>query len=154
MDWMRRTNKRELLCGLLLMVMGIGTTAESLKYNVGELARMGPGYFPLALGVILTFIGAVIMVSPSAGEETESIVFSREQIRTWILIVLGLVVFIVLGHYAGFVLATFALIFISALGDRANSIRAAAQLGVGVTLAAIVIFHYGLQMQFPLFWWS
>lgn len=151
---MKQTNRRERYCGLLLMLIGIGAAAESLNYKVGELARMGPGYFPLALGIILTVIGAVIMVTPSADGAVQRAPISREQIRTWVLIVLGVVAFVVLGHYAGFVPATFGLIFISAMGDRANSIKAALLLALGVTLVSVVVFHYGLQIQFPLFWWE
>lgn len=151
---MRRINKRELYCGLLLMLIGIGAAAESLNYHIGTLARMGPGYFPLALGVILALIGGIIMVAPSPEQTSEHPSISRDQIRPWALVTIGVVAFVVLGRYAGLVPATFTLIFISALGDRSTSLKAASMLAVGVTLAAVVIFHYALQMQFPLFRWS
>lgn len=151
---MGRINKRELYCGLLLMFIGIGAAIGAQNYSVGSLARMGPGYFPLALGILLTLIGGVIMVTPSGDKSIQNPPISLEQVRTWGLVVVGVVLFVVLGQYAGLVPATFALIFISALGDRETSEKDAALLAAGVTLAAVGIFHYGLQMQFPLVRWG
>ena len=47
--------------------------------------------------------------------------------------------------------ATFAIVFISALGDKMNTWKSAAILGAGVVAVAIVVFWWALQMQFPLF---
>ena len=151
---MRRINRNEFYCGLLLMFFGVGTAAESLSYQVGTLAKMGPGYFPFALGILLSLLGGIIMVAPSPEQAAERQPISRDQIRSWVLVTTGLIAFIILGHYAGLVPATFMLVFISALGDRTTSVKAAMLLSTGVTLAAVVIFHYALQMQFPLFRWS
>lgn len=150
---MRRINRRDFYCGLLLMFIGIGAAAESLNYQIGTLARMGPGYLPLALGILLTLTGGVIMVTPSAetGKGDPNMSISRDRIRPWALVTLGLIAFVVLGQHSGLVLATFALIFISALGDRTTSVKAALLLAAGVTVTAVGVFHYALQMQFPLF---
>ncbi len=61
---------------------------------------------------------------------------------------------IVIGKWGGLVPATFAMILVAALGDRKNSVRSAFFLALGVTAAAVAIFHYGLQLQFPLFTWG
>lgn len=151
---MRLTNRRELYSAALLMIIGIGTAVEGASYNIGTLDRMGPGYFPVALGILLTLIGALLIATPSTEGEAEKTVFTRDQYRSWALVVFGLVVFIVLGHYLGLVPATFALVFISALADRTNSVKASLLLAAGTTVAAIGIFHYALQMQFPLFRWG
>ena len=50
--------------------------------------------------------------------------------------------------------ATFAAVFISALGDRTNSVRDAALLAAGITIAGVLIFSLGLKLSFPLFTWS
>ena len=60
---------------------------------------------------------------------------------------------IILGTYGGLVPATFSLVFISALGDHNNSVKQSFWLAVGVTAFTVAVFHYGMQMQFPLFTW-
>jgi high-affinity Fe2+/Pb2+ permease len=64
------------------------------------------------------------------------------------------VAFIVLGEYGGLVPATFAIVFISALGDRNNSLKQAFWLSAGMVVIAVVIFWWALQMQFDLFRWG
>lgn len=151
---MRRFDKSDLYCGLLMILIGAGVIGEGLNYQIGTLARMGPGYFPLMLGILLALVGGLIMMPSAKPQVSDSHQITRSQIRVWGLVTLGLIAFVVLGHYAGLVPATFVLIFITALADQATLVKAAALLALGVTLAAVVIFHYGLQMQFPLFRWG
>jgi hypothetical protein len=49
--------------------------------------------------------------------------------------------------------ATFASVFISAMGDRNNTFKGAALLGAILTLFCLIVFHYGLSLQLPLFQW-
>nr|WP_254045843.1 hypothetical protein [Paenalcaligenes hominis] len=45
-----KINAKELWSGGLLVLIGMATVLGSLNYQIGSLARMGPGYFPLMLG--------------------------------------------------------------------------------------------------------
>lgn len=164
----QRLKRRKYGSGLLLLLMGLGAVYQSFEYTIGSAARMGPGYYPLMLGILLVVFGIMILVLPDSAEdmalmdsmleqgETEETTAKSlaEHIRPWIAIVASMLIFIWVGKYGGLVPATFALIFIAALGDRANSLKSALFLGIGVTLAAVGLFHYGLQLQFPLFTWG
>eukprot|EP01031_Cornospumella_fuschlensis_P050302 gene50303-61545_t len=44
----------------MFMAVGVGFGWGASDYTLGDGARMGPGYFPLALGVLLAFLGAII----------------------------------------------------------------------------------------------
>lgn len=147
-------NRKELYSAGLMMLIGIGTTVGSLDYDVRSLARMGPGYFPLMLGVGLMIIAALILVTPSDDADMVTEDDNRPQFRGWACVIIGVVLFIVLGKYGGLVPATFALVMVSALGDDGNSVIASAVLGLAITAMAVGIFHFGLQMQFPLFTWG
>ena len=57
---MQIKSQKDFFSGLMFLVVGIGFAWGSTKYNVGTGARMGPGYFPLMLGVLLAGMGAVI----------------------------------------------------------------------------------------------
>ena len=50
---------RDFWAGMLFIAVGIATIAIAAKYPMGTAARMGPGYFPRALGGLLVILGAV-----------------------------------------------------------------------------------------------
>lgn len=164
----QRLKRRKYGSGMLLLLMGLGAVYQSFEYTIGTAARMGPGYYPLILGILLVVFGIMILVLPDsaqdmalmdnmeeAKEQEEAVALTLAQhMRPWIAIVVSMLTFILVGKYGGLVPATFALIFIAALGDRANGVKSALFLAIGVTLAAIALFHYGLQLQFPLFTWG
>lgn len=159
--------RRKLASSALLLVLGLGTVMQSMEYTIGSASRMGPGYFPLMLGVLLIAFGVMIFILPDDGQElalldgmedeeedAQPSLSLSEKFRPWIAIVSSMLLFILVGKYGGLVPATFVLIVVAALGDKANSIKSAIFLGIGVTLAAVGLFHYGLQLQFPLFTWG
>lgn len=153
-------NRKELYSAGLMLFIGIITTVGSLNYDVRTLARMGPGYFPLMLGVGLIIVALLILFSSAetagsaeAGDEIDD-GLGKPHYRAWGLVTLGVVLFIILGKYGGLVPATFVLVFVSALADRANTVAASLMLAGAMTAFAIAVFHYGLQMQFPLFTWG
>jgi hypothetical protein len=50
--------------------------------------------------------------------------------------------------------ATFAIVFISALGDRHNTFLSAATLALTMTAISVVVFWWLLKVQFPLLTWG
>jgi len=59
----------------------------------------------------------------------------------------------VLGQHGGLVPASFASVFIAAMGDRGNGARAAATLAALLTVLGVIVFHYGLHLLLPLLAW-
>jgi hypothetical protein len=142
----RSAIKRELWAAGTMIVLGLGAIAQASTYTLGSLARMGPGLFPAILGVLLVLLGLII------ARMAEDI--PAPQWRGWGCIIGGLMAFILFGKYGGLIPATFALVFISALGDRQHTLRSAAVLAVGVTILGVAVFSWALQLQFPLFRWG
>jgi hypothetical protein len=54
-------SQKDFFSGLLYAVVGGAFAIGATNYNIGTGARMGPGYFPLLLGVLLGVIGLYIM---------------------------------------------------------------------------------------------
>ena len=151
-------DQKRILSAGLMVFFGAGTILKSLDYNLGTLSRMGPGYFPLLLGGTLVVLGLLALITPDTGrfpatDEEPGLLRSRlrSHLRPWLAVTVGMLTFVIVGGAGGLVPGTFSLVFISALGDRQNSIRNCFWLAAGVTAAAVVVFHYGLRMQFPLF---
>ncbi len=154
-----RINTKELWPALLMLVIGVATVVGSLNYQVGSLLRMGPGYYPLLLGGLLTLIAIFILLSSVSyapvknGHDKTSLSF-RQRSVTWSLVIVSVILFIIIGKYGGLVPATFLLCFVAALGDRGNSLKAAFFIGLSLTIFAVLVFVYGLKIPFPLFAWG
>src|SRR5258708_29345295 len=54
------TQKKDYYAGGLMTLIGIGSVLEARHYNTGTLFHMGPGFFPIILGVIMTCLGMLI----------------------------------------------------------------------------------------------
>lgn len=57
---MRIKSQKDFFSGLMFTAIGVAFAGVSSTYTLGSGARMGPGYFPLVLGVLLAGLGAVI----------------------------------------------------------------------------------------------
>jgi hypothetical protein len=140
--------------GGLMALIGIAAILQGRTYSVGSLVRMGPGFFPVALGALLLLVGAVIAFSAKSGIAPEQEKHLAPEWRGWICITASIAAFVILGRYGGLVPATFAVVFISALGDRQNTFRSALILSLAMVALCIGIFWWALRMQFPLFQWG
>jgi hypothetical protein len=151
---MQRINIKDFLGGGLVLVLGAGAALQASQYPLGSLRRMGPGYFPLALGIILAVTGVLIMLTSLRGRPAPVAVRQRPEWRGWFCICAGIVAFAVIGVYGGLLPATFACVFIAALGDRKNSLLASAVLAAAMTLVCLVVFWGLLRVSLPLFGWG
>jgi len=53
-------SQKDFFAGLLFMAVGVAFAWRATDYTIGDSARMGPGYFPLVLGILLAMLGALI----------------------------------------------------------------------------------------------
>ena len=53
-------SQKDFFSGLMFMGVGVAFAWGASSYTLGDGARMGPGYFPLALGVLLAVLGSII----------------------------------------------------------------------------------------------
>ena len=143
--------KRDYYGGALMIFLGAGAALEGQRYGMGTLTRMGPGFFPVALGIILIFIGILIAGSAYASSEPdkESFLPAKPEWFAWACIIASPIFFIALGEYAGLLPATFACVFVAALGDRETTVKQAAVLGATISACGILLFSFELKIPFP-----
>ena len=148
--------KRDFYAGGLMTLLGAAVTLDSMTYTLGTLTHMGPGMFPLMLGVTLTFIGVLILGAALATplSEDEGILPEKPEWFAWGCILAGPVLFIILGESLGLVAATFACVLVPALGDRTAKLKDSAILAAGVTFVGVLLFTYVLKIPFPMFRWG
>jgi len=54
-------NEKDLVCGVLFAALGIAFAWTASRYSLGHAERLGPGFFPLLLGALLTVLGALLV---------------------------------------------------------------------------------------------
>lgn len=141
-----------------MVLIGLGATVVGAGYKVGTLTKMGAGFFPVALGVVMIILGVLIGASarradPSIGMRAEHTTapYAGPEWRGWACILAGIGSFAVIGPHVGLLPATFTTVFISALGDRGNTWLSALVLATLMAAIAYAVFWWALQLQIPLF---
>ena len=136
-----------------MVLVGGGAAVVGSQYQLGSLTRMGPGFFPTVLGVVLALLGIAIAgtAAYAPATATPAAPAARPDWRGWLCIAAGALLFIGLAKYAGLIAATFACVFVAALGDRENTIKEAAALAVSLAIFGTLVFSYLLKIEIPLF---
>mgnify|MGYP000856100788 FL=1 len=58
---MKIKSQKDFWSGIMFIVVGLGFAWGATNYSMGSSARPGPGYFPLGLGFLLAFLGALVV---------------------------------------------------------------------------------------------
>src|SRR6202051_5100711 len=103
--------KRDYYAGGLMLLIGVGAAVTGTGYKFGTLARMGPGFMPVVLGVVLAFLGLLIAGTALGSSEPDDKKF---------------------------------------LAEKAATYKSSAVLAAGVTVFGVLLFHYLLNIPFPL----
>ncbi|MEA2978420.1 MAG: putative tricarboxylic transport rane protein [Alphaproteobacteria bacterium] len=149
--------RRDFCAGGLMMLFGLVAASKGPEYRVGTLMHMGPGFMPTVLGVLLVVLGMLIAGAAAAGdheEGEENILPAHPQWFAWLCILAGPLLFIVFGSLGGMAPATFACVFVSALGDRAATWKSALILAALITVFGVLLFHYVLQIPMTVLQWN
>ena len=153
---MRIKSQKDFFAGLLYMVIGIAFAWGATTYNIGDGARMGPGYFPLLLGVILAIIGGIVMARALVVETPDGDPIGRWARKPLAFIIAANFLFgILLGGWPllgipamGLIIAIVVLTFVAALaGDEFKFIEVLI-LAILLAVGSWAAFVWGLNLQF------
>ena len=135
-------------CGAIFVATGAFFTIQSLGLDLGTTFRMGPGYFPLALALVLILLGLIVIVQATrvAGEPLGPIAWRGMAFVLPAPIFFGLTV-----RGLGFVPSIFLTCLIAAFASTRMKPVAAVILAAGVTLFSVVVFSYALGLPFQRF---
>ena len=146
---MKIRNQRDFGAGIMYMVIGLFFTIVATQYPMGTAAKMGPGYFPFWLGILMTLIGLLVLIkSMGAKAAIESIPKFNWKIITQITG--SVVLYALLLPRMGFLVAIVVLVLVSASASKEFTWK-----GSLINAAFLVSFTYsvfvvGLKLQFPL----
>jgi len=134
--------------GIMFLVSGLffAIWAES-HYQMGSAVRMGPGYFPVVLGYLLAVLGAIVLVT-SFGVRGPKV--PEFHLRPVVFITIATILYGYLMKPLGLILATAALVYVSAYGGHEFKWREGTILFVVLALFSWLVFVKGLTLPFPI----
>ena len=145
---MKIKSPRDFWAGLMFIAFGLFfVVVAQMNYQMGTAVRMGPGYFPTVLGGLLAVLGAVVLFGAFTIEGTP---VPKFHFRPLLFILASSLAFAYLLKPLGLVLATAALIFISAYGGHEFKFKEVAILTVLLVIFSVVVFVKGLTLPFPI----
>jgi Tripartite tricarboxylate transporter TctB family len=145
----RRRSIKDILSGLIFIGFGLAFGIAAAGYDIGAALRMGPGYFPLVLAVVIGALGVAILVKGLVAAEDEGGIGPIPW-RGLILLSIAVIFFGVTIRGLGLAPCLFVTVFLTAMASRRNTIVSAALIAAGLTLFCSLIFIYGLGVALPL----
>lgn len=137
---MTRIDLRDAIGGLLLVGIGLFFLLGALDMRVGEARRMGPGYFPMVLGIIGMILGAIIAI-PALMRPG---VLPGVNWRPFFAVMTAILVFALVMPKTGLLPAVFATVVVASFGDPRSRLWQTVLLAAGLAAATWVVFIYGL----------
>jgi hypothetical protein len=142
-------NPRDFWAGAIYLALAFAVLWIGQSYQIGSAERMGPGYFPAVLGVILALLGAV-SVARSFIRPGEPI--AAPAWRPLALVLGAIVLFAFLLPRAGVLIALPCLIAVGALASRKSTLDAKSVASfAGLVAFCVAVFVKGLGLPMPLF---
>ncbi|MFM2240118.1 MAG: hypothetical protein RJA69_1492 [Pseudomonadota bacterium] len=150
-------SQKDFFSGLMFLVVGAAFAWGATSYSIGTGARMGPGYFPMLLGVLLAILGSVVMfyslvVETPSGDKVGSIAWRP------IGYILGsnLAFGILLGGLPsiklpsmGLIVAIYALVLIASKAGDSYKLRDVLILSTILAAGSYLAFIMLLKLQMP-----
>lgn len=150
-------SQKDFVSGLLFMAVGGTFAYGATKYSIGTAARMGPGYFPLMLGIILALLGAVVAFKALVVETPDG-----DKIGKWawkpltFIIAANLLFGIMIGGLPsiglppmGLIAGIFALTIVASLAGETFKLKEVLVLSVILSIGSYMAFVVLLNLQFP-----
>lgn len=135
---------------LFLLGTGLGICLLSLQYEIGTLARPGPGFVALCSGGVISLLSIVGFFSNwRRVKKEEARLFGPIWLNSFIILLL-LVGFALLLNFLGFLICTFLFVFILLKKTKTYGWKVVLGWSLGTALVMYLIFEVWLQAQLPM----
>jgi len=154
---MKIKSQKDFFAGLMFMVSGIAFAWGATSYTVGEGARMGPGYFPLMLGILLAIIGMGVVFTALVVETEDGDKIGKWSWKPLAYIIGSNVIFgVMIGGLPkiglppmGLIVGIYALTFVASLAGEEFNAKEVAILSTALAVLSYFAFIVLLKLQFP-----
>ncbi|MEX0803728.1 MAG: tripartite tricarboxylate transporter TctB family protein [Candidatus Binatia bacterium] len=133
--------------GVIYILIGSSAVLLAREFGIGTAVRMGAGYFPTVLGIVLISVGAVAVIRAFIVSGPPIGVFAFKGL---LLVVCSVFLFGFIVRDAGLVIALPLLVIISALASIHFRWAPTMALAAGLTVFCALVFIKGLGVPLPL----
>jgi len=149
-------SQKDFFAGLMFTIVGIAFAWGATTYSVGSGARMGPGYFPLMLGILLGILGIIVIFTALTIETVDGEPVGKIAWRPLGYIIGANLIFgVLLGGIAawnlpamGLIAAIYALVLIAGLAGERYTLKSSLILATILAVGSYVAFVVLLKLQF------
>jgi hypothetical protein len=138
---------KDFVSGLMFIGFGAAAIFIAADYPLGTAARMGPGYFPRILGILLIVLGAALTLRSFKIVGTP---LAHWPLRPTLLTMGSVVIFGLIVTRLGLALSTVVLIVVASLASHEFRPKEALISGIGFAILAVLVFIIGLKLQLPI----
>ena len=146
---MKIRNQRDFGAGIMYMVIGLFFAIVATRYQYGTAAKMGPGYFPFWLGMLMAAMGLLVLVR-SLGAKATIEAIPKFNFKVIGLITGSIILYGILLPKMGFIVAVLVLVMIASSASKEFSWKVALINAVVLIAFTYSVFVIGLKLQFPL----
>jgi len=139
---------RDFWSGVIFIAAGAAAVIIGSDYSMGSAGRMGAGYFPSALGVLLALIGSAGVIRSMARPGQA---LGRFAVREIALVLLAIVLFGVLVRNAGLAAGVLLTVLVGGFASMKFKLGPYLLLAVGLAVFCVLVFVKGLGLPMPMF---
>lgn len=145
---MRIRHQKDFWSGVMFLAVGLAFVGLARNYELGTAQRMGPGYFPTALGALLAVLGLIVAIKGLAREERGGDI-DRFHFGPLAVVLGAVALFALLLRPAGLVAALTVLIGVSAYASHEFRLREVVPLAAFLVVLVLAVFIWGLGLVVP-----
>ncbi|MDO9438829.1 tripartite tricarboxylate transporter TctB family protein [Hydrogenophaga sp.] len=154
---MKMASQKDFFSGLMFTAVGVAFAVGATNFTVGSAARMGPGYFPMLLGIVLILLGLAITVQSFRSKAEGGDLIGKFAWRPLVFIIGANLAFgiLLVGVPAlgipafGMFVAIYALVIIAGFARPNCSLKESVILATILAVGSYGAFVYALNLQFP-----
>ena len=145
---MRIKHQKDFWSGVMFLAVGLAFVGLARDYELGTAQRMGPAYFPTALGALLAVLGLVVAIKGLAREERGGDI-ARFHFGPLAVVLGAVALFALLLRPAGLVAALAVLVGVSAYASHEFRVREVIPLAAFLVVLVLAVFIWGLGLVVP-----
>lgn len=150
-------SQKDFFSGLMFMGVGMAFAWGAGTYSIGSGARMGPGYFPLVLGVLLAILGIAITFTALVVETEDGDKVGKFAWKPLFFIIAANLVFgasigglpLIGLKPLGLIVGIYLLTYIASHAGEEHNFKEVAVLATILAALSYVAFIVLLKLQFP-----
>jgi len=150
---MRIRSPKDFWSGLVFIAIAVAFMALAARYRLGTAEKMGPGFFPIMIGIVQAGLGAILL---GRSFVLDGPPLARMRLSPLAITVVAVVLFGIALDWLGLAAAITALVIVGAYADRSTRLVESVALAAALVFFSVFMFVWvlGLPLQVWPDWWT